>query len=229
MVITHLVFDLDDTLYAERDFAIGGFRAAALWARDTLGIEVSLDRMLALLDDGHLGKLFHMALAEAKADHSADDLKGFVKAYANQTPQLQLFPDAALALRHWEGRLKLGLITDGHASTQHAKIAALDLTRRFKHIIATGALAPDRAFHKPHPRAFELMQSALGRPGDRFVYVGDNLSKDFIAPNTLGWTTVWIDRPAHHAHRIHKHTTAAIGGEPRFSIGDLAQLQTILA
>ena len=229
MPSTRLVFDLDDTLYPERDYAIGGFRSAAAWARVNLAAEVNLDRMTALLDEGRLGQLFPIALKEAKPDHSADDLKGFIRAYGQQTPQLVLFADAAAALDHWAKRGPLGLITDGHAPTQQAKITALALTSRFKEIITTGALGPDRAFHKPHPRAFEMMQSALGAPGDRFVYVGDNLSKDFIAPNALGWTTICIDRPAHRAHRIHKHTVASAGGAPHYVIADLNELKRLLA
>ena len=96
--------------------------------------------MLALLDQGHLGKLFPTALAEARPDHSADELKAFVRAYGSQTPDIQLFPDAADALEYFGSRGVMGLITDGHAATQHSKIAALALAPRFRHIIATGAL-----------------------------------------------------------------------------------------
>ena len=224
----HLIFDLDDTLYAERDYAIGGFRAAAAWAQSTLGATVSVDRMLGLLDEGQLGKLFATVLGEAKPDHSDDDVKNFVRAYGQHEPRLHLFPDAVDALTHWQARAKLGLITDGHAATQHAKIRALDLAPRFRHIIATGALGPDRAYHKPHPRAFELMQTSLGQAGVGFVYVGDNLSKDFVAPNALGWKSIWIDRPSHRAQRIHKHTTAPEGGEPHITVHDLRELTKVL-
>jgi putative hydrolase of the HAD superfamily len=228
MPATHLIFDLDDTLYPERDYAIGGFKAAAAWARTKLGADVSVDTMVQLLDDGHLGKLFPQVLSAAKPNHTPDDLKAFVRAYGKHAPDLKLFPDAAVALDHWQPRAKLGLITDGHAATQHAKIAALRLAPRFAEIIATGALGPDRAFHKPHPLAFEMMQKAAALPGDRLVYVGDNLSKDFLAPNTLGWTTIHIDRPSHRAHRIHKHTVALPGGEPQHTVHDLSDLQRLL-
>ena len=221
---THLIFDLDDTLYAERDYAIGGFRAAATWAETHLGVTPSVDQMIALLDDGHLGKLFELALRDAKPDHTADELKAFVRAYGRQEPQVRLFADAAEALTYWQPRAPLGLVTDGHAATQHAKITALALKPRFQHIIATGELGPDRAFHKPHPRAFELMQQKLGAPGDTFVYVGDNLSKDFVSPNALGWTSIWIDRPTHRANRIHKHTSAPAGGDPHIVVHDLGEL-----
>jgi putative hydrolase of the HAD superfamily len=225
---THLIFDLDDTLYPERDYAIGGFKAAAAWARADLGAHVDTDHMAHLLDTGHLGRLFAIVLKAAKPDHTDADLKAFVRAYGRQTPALRLFEDAAAALDHWEPKTPLGLITDGHAPTQHSKISALKLAPRFREIIATGGLGPDRAFHKPHPRAFELIQVAIGEPGDRYVYVGDNLEKDFVAPNALGWTTVCIDRPAQRAHRIHKNKSAPPGGEPHETIDDLRQLETLL-
>ncbi len=230
MPTTHLVFDLDDTLYPERDYAIGGFKAAAAWACAELGVSVDVDAMTALLDDGHLGQLFPKVLRAARPDHSADDLRAFIRAYGQHTPSLFLFADAADALDHWQPRVNLGLITDGHAPTQQSKINALALAPRFRKIVLTGALGPDRAFHKPHPHAFEIMQATLTKvgAGDRFVYVGDNLAKDFIAPNTLGWTSVHIDRPAHRHHRIHKHTQAAAGGAPHETVSSLAELITLL-
>ena len=39
-----LVFDLDDTLYPEREFALSGFRAAGRWAAAELGVEGSTPR-----------------------------------------------------------------------------------------------------------------------------------------------------------------------------------------
>ena len=34
-----------------------------------------------------------------------------------------------------------------------------------------------------------------------FTYVGDNLKKDFIAPNTLGWLTVCLKDDGRNIHR----------------------------
>lgn len=228
MPALHLVFDLDDTLYPEREFAVGGFKAAAAWAQSKLGVNVSVERMVTLLDDGHLGKLFGIVLEDAMPDHSDDDLKQMLRAYGAQTPSIALFADAADALAHWQRRGPLGLITDGHAKTQQSKVGALALSDTFAHIVYTGSLGADRAFHKPHPRAFELMETALGAAGDRLVYVGDNLAKDFVAPNALGWRTVLVDRPHHRDFRIHKSAVAPAGGDPHHVIADLGELVRVL-
>ncbi|WP_373546388.1 hypothetical protein [Chamaesiphon sp.] len=37
-----IVFDLDDTIYPERDFVLNGFRAVAAWASVNLGISESI-------------------------------------------------------------------------------------------------------------------------------------------------------------------------------------------
>lgn len=228
MATLHLVFDLDDTLYPERDYAIGGFRAASAWVQRELGVRDVTDDLVRHLDDGHLGRSFALALAAVKPDHSAEHLQGMVRAYGAHTPSLQLFDDAAEILDQYRGAT-LGLITDGHAKTQQAKAVALGLPERFAEIVYTGALGPDRAFHKPHPRAFEIIAAALRRaPGDRFAYIGDNPAKDFVAPNALGWLTVLVDRPHHRARRIHPLVDAPEGGTPQRTIASLIDLPDVL-
>jgi putative hydrolase of the HAD superfamily len=229
MSTLRLVFDLDDTLYPERAYALGGFRAAGAWAKAELGVDGLADRLIQLLDQGHLGRSFKMALDELAPDHTDEHAKAVLKAYGDHTPDLALFEDARSALAAFAGTT-LGLITDGHAKTQTRKVAALGIAPRFAEIIYTGALGPDRVFHKPHPRAFELMEQALRRaPEDRFVYVGDNPLKDFVAPNAMGWRTVLVDRPHHRATRIHPLQTAPDGGAPQITISSLADLAAVLA
>jgi putative hydrolase of the HAD superfamily len=221
MSTLRVIFDLDDTLYPERDYALGGFRAAGAWAQSELGVVGLADHLTALLDAGHLGQSFKLALAATLPTHTDVHLAGLIKAYGAHTPDLTLFDDAQRALEHFSGHA-LGLITDGHARTQAAKVAALGLAPRFQKIVYTGALGPDRAFHKPHPRAFEIMAAALRQAAsDRFVYIGDNPTKDFLAPNQMGWTTVLVDRPAHRPHRIHPLADAPPGGAAQHVVASL--------
>jgi putative hydrolase of the HAD superfamily len=229
MATTHLVFDLDDTLYPERQWALGGFAAAGDYARRIWGVEGVGERLTALLDAGHLGAAFKIALTEAKPDHTDDDLKAMVSAFGAHAASLALFDDAARALDRYAGH-SLGLITDGHDKTQAKKIGALALSPRFASIVLTGALGPDRAFHKPHPKAFEMTQHAMRRSAnDRFVYIGDNPAKDFIAPNAMGWLTVLVDRPAHRGTRIHKLVEPPPEGEPQVTVDSLDDLDRAIA
>jgi putative hydrolase of the HAD superfamily len=220
-----LVFDLDDTLYPERDYALGGFRAAADFATREWGVDDLAPEMTRLLDSGMLGQLFGEVLKSARPDATDADLQALVKAYGAHTPRLKLFPDAVDILAHYESAGAIGLITDGHAKTQMAKVAGLGIAERFRSIIYTGALGPDRMFHKPHPKAFEMMEQSIGHPGDQFVYVGDNPSKDFAAPNDRGWITVHIERLG----GIHGTPAAIVGGEPQATVTHLMQLPDTIA
>ena len=118
----------------------------------------------------------------------------------------------------------IGLITDGTHALQRNKVAALGIEPEFHTIVYTGALGKRREFHKPHPRAFEIMEAALGDDGHRLVYVGDNPAKDFIAPNLRGWLSVQIVRP----NGIHDHMNIADGGEPHHRIHSLTELVDLL-
>jgi len=220
-----LVFDLDDTLYPERQFALSGFRAAGRWAETELGVAGLADDMTHLLDRGHLGELFAMALRARLPDHAPEHLAGLVEAYRDHEPELTLFDDAAWALAHFSSRAQLGLISDGTERMQARKVAALGIAAHFAEIVYTHALG-GRAFAKPHPKAYETIEAALGSGTDHFVYVGDNPSKDFIVPNARGWTSVMVDRPGHA--RIHAGAQVAAGGAPQHVVASLAELPAVL-
>lgn len=219
-----VVFDLDDTLYPERQFALCGFRACGEWAKTEFGVDGVGEEMTRLLDTGMLGKLFKLVLETHVPDHRPEHLIALREAYRGAAAELSLFEDGAWALDHYGAKGPLGLITDGTHTVQRKKVAALAIEPRFHEIIYTDALGEEKAFAKPHPLAFERVAAAIGAPGDRFVYVGDNPVKDFVAPNAMGWTTVQIVRDG----GIHDVTRVIDGGAPQHTIGSLSELPDIL-
>jgi len=219
-----VVFDLDDTLYPERQFALCGFRACGEWAKAEFGIEGLAEEMTRLLDVGMLGKLFTTVLQTHVPDHRPEHLLMLRDAYRGAVAELSLFEDGAWALDHYGSKSPLGLITDGTHTVQRKKVAALALEPRFREIVYTDALGEEKAFAKPHPMAFERVASAIGEPGDRFVYVGDNPFKGFVAPNALGLTTVQVVRDG----GIHDATRVADGGAAQHRITSLTELPKIL-
>ena len=219
-----IVFDLDDTLYSERQFAISGFKACERWLRERHGEGGIVDEMTRLLDEGHMRALFVKVLEDRLPAVSPAFLEAFIDIYRLHDPDIALYPDAAWALDHFEALGPLGLITDGQHEVQASKVRALDIGHRFRQIVYTGALG-GRSFSKPHPLSYERVEAALGGTGSRFVYIGDNPSKDFLTPNQRGWISIQVIRP----FRIHAQAQAVPGGEPQHVIESLTELPRVLA
>lgn len=219
-----VVFDLDDTLYPERQFALCGFKACGEWVKAQFGVDGVGEEMTRLLDTGMLGKLFKTVLETHVPDHRPEHLVALREAYRGAPAELMLFDDAHWALEHYAAKGPLALITDGTHTVQRKKVVALAIEPRFREIIYTDALGEDRAYFKPHPKAFERVAAAIGEPGDRFVYVGDNPFKDFVAPNAMGWTTVQVVRDG----GIHDAARIAEGGAAQHQVKSLQELPRIL-
>lgn len=217
-----LVFDLDDTLYPEASYARSGLRAAGIWAEREMGIAGLVPTLLGLFDSGRRGDVFDAALVQHGHAAGAAIVARLVDVYRSHTPELALFEDAAWALTHYGAHLPLGIITDGYADVQRAKVAALGVASRFRHIVYTDALG-GRAAWKPSPAGYEAIERAVPE-ATAFAYVADNAAKDFVAANARGWRTIRIVRPSGE----YRGAEPATGGEPRHVIAALTQLPAIL-
>ncbi len=184
-----LVFDLDDTLYLERDFAFSGFAHLERWVAEHYGVSGFGPACQNIFTTGDRRKIFNTACALLGLPDSPDFIDRLVQEYRLHVPKIQLSPDAERFLS--AASHPMGLITDGPERMQRNKIAALKLEQRIAHIRPTGAWP--EGFGKPHPRAFEEMES-LAPGGSKMVYVADNPAKDFVTPNAMGWQTVQVLR-----------------------------------
>ena len=219
-----VIFDLDDTLYPEREHAHSGFRAAGQHAKTAWEVDGLADEMIRMLDEGHLGTVFKMSLAIKHPDHSDADLEAIRVAYRDHDPEISLFEDSRWALEHYGAETTLGLITDGNAATQARKICALKIGHYFEEMVLTGALGKPREFHKPHPLAYEMIEQKIGSTSDHYVYIGDNPAKDFVVPNSRGWTSIQVLRE----RTIHDQSAVVDGGAPQHRIKSLHELPNIL-
>src|SRR3546814_9402011 len=142
--------------------------------RDRHGI---ITRALAgLVDDS--------ALVERLADHVT----------TLRTAETALFPDAVdtlLALA--ERGVRLGLITNGSAEEQRAKIVRFDLARHFVHVQIEGEMG----FGKPEEQAYHHALAMLGTSVAETWIVGDNLEWEVAVPQRLG------DRKRTRLHSSH--------------------------
>lgn len=193
MNVKVVAFDLDDTLFPERQFALGGICAAGEWARSNLGLSKFGSKARELFESGVRAHLFDRTLGDLGHDSKQETIKGLVKAYREHLPKLEMYPDAHQAVSAMKGRYKLAIITDGWLEVQRSKIVALGLDSIFDLVLCTDELG--RQKWKPSVAPFESVMQRLGSAGKRCVYVGDNPRKDFIGARSAGWYTIRIRRP----------------------------------
>lgn len=180
-----IVFDLDDTLYSEKEYVRSGYHAVA--------------QILPYIDDVEqkLWKAFEnkkSAIDEVLVSEGiyTEKLKQkCLETYRYHQPDIHLY-DGVLSMLvelHKEGYL-IGIITDGRPEGQRAKIKALGLEWYVDHIVITDELGGIE-YRKPNEAAYVLMKEHFCVEYAEMCYVGDNIKKDFVAPEKLGMRPIW--------------------------------------
>lgn len=207
-----LVFDLDDTLVKEIDYLKSAFAAIA----------AHLDKDNPALFDEMFGwyraKEDVFGQLENRYEHA--DKQQLKEIYRNHVPAF----DAVSANRDLLIQLKndghyLGLITDGFSITQRNKIRALDIEHLFDLIV----ISEEFGSTKPDKRNFEVFSRFDTK---QHFYISDNVSKDFIAPNQLGWTTVCLLDSGENIHP--QDFNKEMLYLPTIRIHDMAELKGII-
>jgi len=192
-MVSVIVFDLDDTLYLERDFVRSGFAAVDRWVSDRFAISGFFDRAWALFEAGRRRDIFDRTLSALAIGTSPELIGCLVDVYRGHTPEIRLAPDAEEILAALCPPRRAALLTDGLAAVQARKVRALGLVERLRPIIYTDEFGS--GMWKPHPQGFLAIRSEFDLAAHEFVYVADNPSKDFVAPRKLGWKTIRVRRP----------------------------------
>lgn len=214
-----VVFDLDDTLYPESDYVLSGFDAVGAWLAQRMACpsDPAL-RLRELFADGVRRDTFDRLLGEWNCSEAATLIPDMVSCYRRHMPNLTLLPDAQRAMKRWRKHARLGLITDGPLESQTRKVRSLRLEDWLDPIVCTDTWGSE--FWKPHPRAFETIERQWGLFSHELVYIADNPSKDFVAPNARGWQTIQLCRPGCEYGQV----PAAAGGEAAHRVGSLDEV-----
>jgi putative hydrolase of the HAD superfamily len=189
-----VIFDLDDTLYPERDYILGGMRAVAAWAESQLGIpaERGFSELEALFEQGVRGNTFNLWI-EARGQDAEALVTAMIDVYRTHEPKLQLFPEVPTLLASLRRQYRLGLVTDGYVDVQRRKLLAVGAEQYFDVIVLSDELGRDAWKPSPLP-----LLTALHRLGgidpERSVYVADNPAKDFIAARRARLASIRVRR-----------------------------------
>ena len=178
------VFDLDDTLYSERDFEKSGIE----FVYENLSIKhISLETIL-----NNRNNWIELII---NGSNNQITLQMVLDIYRNHFPTIQLYKDAKVFLEklHSQG-IEMSLITDGRSITQRNKLRALGIESFFKNIIISEEVNSEK------PSQFNFNMVMNNKLAVNYIYIADNPKKDFITPNKLGWTSICLLDKGQNVH-----------------------------
>ena len=131
-----------------------------------------------------------VALASEQLDVSvAEELS--MRYWTENSGRMGLFDDALHTLETLRSRgYRLGLITNGPAEMQLAKVARFQLEPYFDVIVIEGVFGKG----KPAPEVFTHALESTGSAANEAWHVGDNLYADIAGAQKVGIHGVWIHR-----------------------------------
>lgn len=188
----HIVFDLDDTLYPEVDYSLSALKFVGTLVKAAFGEKNATTFLVQKFRNGSGDPISALWSARGLPNSAKADV---VAAMRGHRPEITLPPSSAELLRFLAERgLEWSILTDGRSLTQRRKIEALGL---FK---ASGVyISEERGVSKPALKAFTQIMD--DQPNSQsFWYIADNLKKDFVTPNALGWKTFMLRDRGSNTH-----------------------------
>lgn len=217
-MIKSIVFDLDDTLYPEKDFQRSGFKAVASFINKQGPFNITGNKIMAL-NKKYPGQCFNMLI---KKDQLPFPPNALVEIYRNHRPNISSFPylKNVLAKLKTDYKLKLGLLTDTPTESQENKIGALKIRKFFDVLISTDQInAP-----KPNGLGYKMIKEKFKCEDSNIIYVGDNEQKDFIGARENGFITVKFK----HKKGLYAKTILGLAHKADYEISNYKELFNIL-
>jgi putative hydrolase of the HAD superfamily len=187
-----VLFDLDETLYRERRFALSGFAALArvLEARTGVPARRIFAGLVSSTRRGRRATAFQLLCAREGWPEAW--IPKFVEIVRTHTPRLRLPSDSRTVLQEMRGSWRIALVTNGLPSVQRRKVKALGL----EGLVDTVVYAEEHGvgIGKPEPSAFLAAARLLDVEPRRCVFVGDDLVRDIGGAARLGMRTILVMR-----------------------------------
>lgn len=220
-----VVFDLDDTLYLERDYVRSGFRAisAFLGQRGPFTESEIFSFLWGAFESGVRGETFDQLFQTFPEMAKLFSVTDLVSVYREHTPSITMQAGMlGIIERLSAGDVMLGIVSDGLLVSQKAKTVALGLNRLFDEIVLTDVWGKE--YWKPHCRAFGFLEQRFELLPREMVYIGDNPEKDFIAPKARGWVTFRLRVPGQLRFDADTNVAEAQADQVVGSIKELSEL-----
>ncbi|MDH6305593.1 putative hydrolase of the HAD superfamily [Parabacteroides sp. PH5-13] len=213
-----VIFDLDDTLYKEIEYVESAYQDIANWLESIHNIHDVYGYMISCFYNKE--NVFERVNKNYLLNIDIDQ---YLEKYRNHYPNLVLEANTITMLNELlKNNCYLGIITDGRELTQRNKINALAL---HNYILEKECVISESfGYSKPSLENYLYFSEKLGNK--QYYYVGDNTSKDFIAPNYLGWKSVCL---LDDGRNIHKQSFFECKEKlPQYIISDILELLDII-
>ncbi len=218
-------FDLDDTLYKEINYLKSAYREIASYAADYC--RGCSDSPIILSVKAYEA----MLLAYKEGQNAFERLNAFLginlpisqylQIYRMHKPNIRLSESVVSVLNLLKSsECIIGLITDGRSVQQRNKMEALGLNRWI--MDEDIVISEEFGSEKPTSANYEYFMKRYPEC-DEFIYIGDNLKKDFIAPNALRWLTVCLKDDGRNIHK-QDFTSVSTKAMPKIIIDDIMNL-----
>ena len=174
---TVVVFDLDDTLYSEADYVESGVHHVCERLKQMYGVDAQQKIKNSLRENPQINWL-NFACQLAGLPISAKE--SLLWMYRLHEPDIRLSEECSKVLQHIRSEAcAVAILTDGRSVTQKLKLNALGLNDWAAYI------SENYGASKPSPDRFKAIQAHYS--ARHYVYVADNVQKDFLGCNPLGW------------------------------------------
>ncbi len=216
-----VVFDLDDTLYNEIDFLISSYNEISQFLSKIKGVDKSQNEIFDYMYSKYLDKknTFEQVISFLNIQNiTVFDL---LDLYRNHIPNICLSDNTKELLDYLiEQEFILGIITDGRSIQQRNKIKALNLESYISGLI----ISEEFGSEKPNLENFKFFEQKF--PDANYTYIGDNINKDFIAPNELNWNTICL---LDNGKNIHNQSLShPISHLPKIYIKNIKEIKEII-
>lgn len=181
-----VIFDLDETIYCEKQFIRHGFKMVSMYLK-TRGIDISIRELFNYQEKfGRENVIDHVLRERGISDRNI--LLNSIYAYRNNNGVLTPRDGFMEVLDFLP--TKPSLVTDGMGFVQRKKLQNIGLEGRFDRIYFTDEWGAAAA--KPSLVCFlDILRQKSLSPNE-MVYIGDDPSKDFVNLNLIGVKTIRI-------------------------------------
>jgi putative hydrolase of the HAD superfamily len=186
-----LVFDLDDTLYDEKQFVYSGFLEVANWISEMskTSSNIIFESMVKDLSVNGRGEVFNNAL-KIYFHETKKNVKKCISIYRLHKPSIRLEKDIVDLLIELGKTYKLYIVTDGNKIVQFNKIKSLGVEKYIKKVYITYRYGLKAS--KPSLKCFEIIKNVEKINWGELVYIGDNPNKDFVNLNKVNAITIRV-------------------------------------